>query len=140
MTAETDINRVSITCQTATNGRRAIRALAEWAQRFKLAEPELEVLWCLRWGPAEGLDQTTLAKKLACSAAQVSATVERLRSRGQISQRQLPGDRRRHLWQLSAAGNQQLDEMFAAAGCLPRWEPHENAVGRVSHQSPEAAA
>jgi DNA-binding MarR family transcriptional regulator len=140
VTAEPDIQRVGISCHTAANGRRAVRALAEWAQRFELTEPEFQVLWCLRWSPADGVDQTTLAKQLACSPAQVSATVERLRSRAQISQHQLAGDRRRHLWQLSAAGSQLLDQMLAAAGYLPRWEAHENAAGTVNHQSREAAA
>jgi DNA-binding MarR family transcriptional regulator len=140
VTAATDIHRVGVTCQTAADGRRATRALAEWAQRFELTEPEFQVLWSLRCGPVDGVDQTTLAKKLACSPAQVSATVERLRLRGWISQHQLPGDRRRHVWQLSAAGRQLLDQMFAAAGYLPRWESHENAAGKANHQSREAAA
>jgi DNA-binding MarR family transcriptional regulator len=138
--AESEVQRVGITCRTAADGRRAIRALAEWVQRFELAEPEFQILWCLRGGPTDGLDQTTLAKRIACSPAQVSATVERLRSRSWISQHQLPGDRRRHLWQLSAGGNQLLDKMLAAAGYLPHWETHEHAVPIADQHAREAAA
>jgi DNA-binding MarR family transcriptional regulator len=71
-------------------------------------------------GPAEGLDQTTLAKKLACSPAQISATVERMRSRGWIEARQTPGDRRRNLWQRTTSGNRLLEQMLAAASQLPK--------------------
>jgi DNA-binding MarR family transcriptional regulator len=134
------MHRVGITCRTAAEGRRATRALAEWAQRFELTEPEFQVLWCLRWGPPDGMDQTTLSKKLACSPAQVSATVERLRVRSWISQHQLPGDRRRNLWQLSTSGIKLLDRMCAAAGYLPCWELPENAALATDHQSREAAA
>jgi DNA-binding MarR family transcriptional regulator len=140
VTAESDIHRVGITCRTAVDGRRAIRALAEWAQQFELAEPEFQVLWCLRWGPADGLDQTTLAKRLACSPAQVSATVERLRSRGWISQHQLPDDRRRNLWQLSAGGNDLLEKMVTAAGYLHRWETAANSAFPADQHVREAAA
>ena len=62
------------------------------------------MLWCLRDGVASGFDQTTLARRLAYSPAQVSATVERLRARGWIAQQSASGDRRRNLWHLSEAG------------------------------------
>jgi DNA-binding MarR family transcriptional regulator len=137
--ADSDIRRVSTTCLTAADGRRAIRALTEWARPFELAEPEFQVLCCLRWS-ADGLDQTTLARRLACSPAQVSATVERLRLRGSIAQHQMPGDRRRNLWQLTAEGSALLDRMFAAAGYLPRWESTENPAQTAIPQSREAAA
>jgi DNA-binding MarR family transcriptional regulator len=138
--AHSDIHRVDNTCRTAVDGRRAVRALAEWSQQFQLGEPEFQVLWCLRASRANGLDQKTLAKLLACSPAQVSATVERLRSHGWISQRQSPGDRRRNLWQLTAGGTQLLDEMLAATGGLARWESSEIAVTSTGNTSPEAAA
>jgi DNA-binding MarR family transcriptional regulator len=140
VTAESDIYRVGSTCSTATDGRRAIRALGEWAGRFDVAEPEFQVLWSLRWGPAAGLDQTTLAKKLAYSPAQISATVERLRSRGWISQRPLPGDRRRHLWQLSAEGHRLIEQMLAAAGYLRCLEISETSTHATDSRAREAAA
>jgi DNA-binding MarR family transcriptional regulator len=105
-------------CQTVVDGRRAARALADWAGRFDLSEPEFQVLWCLRDAIATGVDQTTIAHWLALSPAQVSATVERLRAEGCIVQQALPGDRRRRQWQLSAAGRATLNEMLRNAGSL----------------------
>jgi DNA-binding MarR family transcriptional regulator len=137
---ESQIRRVGVTCRTAAEGRRAARALAEWAQRFELGEPDAQVLWCLRRGPAGGLDQTTLAKQLACSPAQVSATVERMRSRGWITPWQRPGDRRRNLWRLSPDGNRLVDEMLAAAGFLPPWESNDSAAVPPAPDLPREAA
>ena len=61
--------------------------LAAWARSFDLSEPELQLLWCLRQEPGEGVDQTTIAQRLVFSPAQVSAMVERLRRQGWIIQR-----------------------------------------------------
>ena len=97
------------------DGRRAMRALAVWARRFDLSEPEFLVLWCLRGTNAEGVDQTTIAHWLALSPAQVSATVERLRAEGSIVREAAAGDRRRHVWQLSANGRDKLIEMLRDA-------------------------
>jgi DNA-binding MarR family transcriptional regulator len=138
--ADSDIHRLRTTCRTAADGRRATRALADWAQHFELGEPDFQVLWCLRGSGACGLDQISLAKLLACSPAQVSATVERLRARGCISQRQSPGDRRRNLWQLTASGSQLIDHMLNAAGCLDRWELFASAATSAGNSAPEAAA
>ncbi len=109
---------IARTCQTVVDGRRAARALADWAGRFDLSEPEFHVLWCLRDATADGVDQTTIAHSLALSPAQVSATVERLRAEGCIVQQAVPGDRRRRLWQLSASGRATLNEMLRNAGSL----------------------
>ena len=116
--ADPAVARIGFTCRTAVGGRGAVRALAEWARRFNLSEPEFQILWCLRSPALEGLDQSTLARRLAYSPAQVSATVERLRAAGWIVQRQAQRDRRRHLWQLSETGRNHLNEMLAAAGYL----------------------
>jgi DNA-binding MarR family transcriptional regulator len=105
----------------AADGRRAARALGRWCERFQLSEPEFQVLWCLRDKAGGGFDQTTLAKRLAYSTAQVSATVEKLRARGWILQQAADGDRRRNLWHLSAAGSGVIVEMLHAAHEL-RWE------------------
>jgi DNA-binding MarR family transcriptional regulator len=121
--ADAAIRRVGLTCRTAVEGRRAARALAEWARRFALSEPEFQVLWCLRSEPDEGLDQKALATRLACSPAQVSSTVEQLRTRGWIAQRHRPSDRRRHVWQLSTEGAALLAEMLVAVGYLRAEEP-----------------
>jgi DNA-binding MarR family transcriptional regulator len=91
-------------CRAATVGRCAGRMLAAWAKPLGIGESELQLLWCLHQSPAEGLDQTTIAHRLALSAAQVSASVERLRQRGWTVQQAAAGDRRRHLWRLSEPG------------------------------------
>ena len=133
------VRRVGLTCRTAVDGRRASRALNEWARRFSLGEPEFQVLWCLSGYSAEGLDQTTLAKALVCSAAQVSAIVERLKARGWIQQRPEAQDRRRHLWQLSPAGQSLLSEMLTAAGYLNYAVDERERLDHACDERPEAA-
>jgi DNA-binding MarR family transcriptional regulator len=102
-------------CRQAVDGRRAMRGLSDWARRFGLSEPELQVLWKLREVTGSGLDQTTLSHRLALSPAQVSATVERLCGRGWISPVSRPDDRRRRLWQLSEDGRRLIATMLAGA-------------------------
>jgi len=99
-------------CRTAVDGRRAARAIARWAGRSRLSEPDFQLLWCLRPVSGDGIDQTTLARELALSPAQVSATVERLRAGGWIEQRPALGDRRRNLWQLTSGGQRLLTRML----------------------------
>jgi DNA-binding MarR family transcriptional regulator len=103
-------------CQAAIDGRRAVRTLVQWSERFQLGESEFQILWCLSSVSAPGVDQTSLAARLALSPAQVSACVEKLRVRGLIVHGEVRGDRRRHLWQLSAAGNDTLQKVVQAAG------------------------
>jgi DNA-binding MarR family transcriptional regulator len=124
-----DIGRA---CHVAADGRRAARALAKWCARFNLSEPEFQVLWRLRLGAAGEFDQTALAKRLAYSPAQVSATVERLRERGWIASQTGSGDRRRNLWRLTTTGSGIIVEMLRAAHELRWW-------GEGGNQ-PEAAA
>jgi DNA-binding MarR family transcriptional regulator len=126
---------VERTCRTVVDGRRAARALAEWLRRFELSEPEFQVLWRLRDVAVEGLDQTTLANQLALSPAQVSATVERLGTRGWIIAHSRPEDRRRRLWQLSASGRTMLQSILSHVDRLPRavapqTTPTASAMGR----------
>lgn len=131
---------MGVTCRTAAAGRRAVRALADWAQRFELGEPEFQILWCLRWASGDGLDQITLAKNLGCSPAQVSATVERMRVRGWITPGQQSGDRRRKLWRLSTGGSELFDLMLNAAGCLRRWELNKMPAEAADHHPRKAVA
>jgi DNA-binding MarR family transcriptional regulator len=105
---------VGRTCEIAADGRRAVRALAKWCDSFDLSEPEFQVLWILRV-EKRGFDQTSLARQLAYSPAQVSATVERLRNRGWIAQEPAANDRRRNLWRLTAAGSDVIVQMLSAA-------------------------
>src|SRR6187551_3501748 len=90
-------------CAAAVDGRRAVRALAKWCEQFHLSEPEFQVLWLLGRGASE-FDQSTLARQLAYSPAQVSATIDRLRTRSWIEQELAVGDRRHNLWRLTASG------------------------------------
>jgi DNA-binding MarR family transcriptional regulator len=109
---------VARACHVAADGRRAARALGQWCRRFEITEPEFQVLWCLRNEVSGGFDQTTLARWLAYSPAQVSSTVERLRARGWIVQHAIDGDRRRNLWHVTASGGSLIAEMLRAASEL----------------------
>ena len=136
--AGTPVQQVEQTCCAAIEGRRAARLLADWVRRFELSETEFQVLWCLRAASDAGLDQKTLATALAFSAAQISALIERLRSRGWTSQQSVPDDRRRHLWRLSDSGQQQLETMLDGAAIL-----HCAQIADISERassSKEAAA
>jgi DNA-binding MarR family transcriptional regulator len=110
------VRDVARTCETAIDGRRAIRTLGQWSARVQLSEPELQILWLLHEAAGGGVDQTTLATRLAFSPAQVSACVEKLRVRGCISHHEAAGDRRRHLWQLAANGSNALQNFVQVAG------------------------
>ncbi|MEX0610868.1 MAG: hypothetical protein WD738_05870 [Pirellulales bacterium] len=112
------VRHIDQTSQTVIDGRRAARALAEWARRFQLGEAEFQLLWCLRSVSDVGLDQTTLATNLAFSPAQVSAIVERVRVRDWICQPSAASDRRRRLWRLSSSGRNLLEQMVSAAALL----------------------
>lgn len=116
--AATEIDLVDRACRTVIEGRRAARAMAPWCRRFGLSEPGFQVLWCLRAMCGEGLDQSTLAGRLALSPAQVSTMVERLRAQRLIAQRHVPGDRRRRLWQLSSGGHALLQQLLADTKAL----------------------
>jgi DNA-binding MarR family transcriptional regulator len=102
-------------CQTAIIGRRAVRQLSQWSERFELSESELQILSFLSGSVGPGVDQTTLAAGLALSPPQVSACVEKLRARGLIVHYEARGDRRRRLWQLSADGIAILQQVVRAA-------------------------
>ena len=136
---ESVIENVARLSKAAIGGRRAARALAEWAKQFELSEAEFHVLWQLRAAPADDLDQTTLARELAFSPAQVSATVERLRVRLLILHHSAAGDRRRRLWQLSAGGRKLIDQMLYAAAHL-RCQALSESDCADAAQAREAAA
>jgi DNA-binding MarR family transcriptional regulator len=105
--------RIDAACRTAGEGRLAGRTLSGWARSMGLSEPELQLLWCLRQEPGEGVDQTTIAQRLVFSPAQVSAMVERLSRQGWIAQRPMAGDRRRHLWRLTGEGEAIVAQLVA---------------------------
>ena len=115
--------RVDGTCRMAIDGRRAGRTIAAWAKSFDLTEPELQLLWCLRQEPGDGVDQTTISARLVFSPAQISVIVERLRAQGLIIQRLTVGDRRRRAWRLSGDGQAVVEQLLAhveGAGAKPQ--------------------
>jgi DNA-binding MarR family transcriptional regulator len=129
------VQHVERTCRRIIDGRQAARALAAWTQPFHLSESEFQLLWILRPRADEGLDQTTLARVMAFSPAQVSATVERARAKGWIAQHNAPGDRRRHFWRLTNGGLALVEQIISA---LNRLQPEPFAERDAS--SREAAA
>jgi DNA-binding MarR family transcriptional regulator len=132
--------RVDQACHTAISGRRASRALAEWAKRFGLSEAEFQVLWRLRTPAGLSLDQTALAAELAFSPAQISATVERLKLRGWICAVGAAGDRRRHLWHLTAVGQEVVAQLLKTAPAL-RFDPtSSHEIHDAASRGQEAAA
>jgi DNA-binding MarR family transcriptional regulator len=126
---------VNKTCRAAINGRNATRALAHWAKAFGLAEVEFQILWRLRSADTSGLDQTALAGALAVSPAQISASVERLRALGNIGARAATGDRRRHLWRLSATGHQLIAKMLESVALLQYESNDDSTNGRGSREA-----
>jgi DNA-binding MarR family transcriptional regulator len=76
---------------------------------------------------------------LACSPAQISATVERLRAQGQICALAGSADRRRHRWQLSPSGQELVDRMLADATLL-RYASNDGGNNTEGARGREAAA
>jgi DNA-binding MarR family transcriptional regulator len=115
-------------CQAAIDGRRAAKSLGALSKQYQLTEAEFEILWCLRELACSGLDQTTLAGRLAFSPAQISACVEKLRVRGLIAHQEAAGDRRRHLWRLTCEASELLKKIAIAAGSAESGRPQTTTV------------
>jgi DNA-binding MarR family transcriptional regulator len=137
--SEAAIEQVDRTCHVAILGRHASRALAAWAKPFGITEAELQLLWRLRSAPSIGVDQTSLAKALAFSPAQISACVERLSAQAWIVARTADADRRRNLWQLSEHGSKLLDQMASTAALL-HCDTNVNDAASQNSRRREAAA
>ena len=80
--------------------------------RQGLSEAQFSLLWTCRQAPAGGLSQSELSQALALSAAHVSGQVEQLRAKGLLAGQRSAPDRRRQLWQLTSAGQAQLDTLL----------------------------
>jgi DNA-binding MarR family transcriptional regulator len=132
--------RLERACCAAAAGRRAARALAEWAKPFGLTEAEFQMLWRLRPTSTPGPNQSSLAGELSFSPAQVSAVVERLRQRDLIRECPATGDRRQHHWQLSAAGQILVNRMLADASSLQFDSNPRTGIGEGANCRREAAA
>lgn len=125
--------RIEAACRSAVSGKLALRDLARWVERFGVSETEFRLLWALhldcesmpmdespRQRPRAALAQTELARRLAASAAQVSAVVERIRALGLVEHDAQPGDRRRQLWRLAPAGRVLVLAIIDAVEALPQ--------------------
>jgi DNA-binding MarR family transcriptional regulator len=137
--AKADAGFVEQACRAVLEGRRGARILARWCKPFGLSEPEFQVLWRLHSAAGSGTDQSTLAKLLVLSPAQVSTTIERLRARGWIVQQAMPHDRRRRLWQLAVDGRALLERMLAGATELRIASTNPDSASGHSPSGEEAA-
>ena len=122
-------SRIADACRRAVSGKLAVRDLAQWVDGFGVSETEFRLLWLLfteadgapapsRTTPLE-FDQAELAARLAVSAAQVSASVERLHRAAQLERVSQDADRRRQLWRLSPSGRSLVLKVVAAVDALP---------------------
>lgn len=96
---------------------RCERTLRDDWSRFSLplglTQAQFSLLWACRQAPPEGLSQNELALSLALSPAHVSGQVEQLRSKGWLAGERRAPDRRKQVWQLTADGNDRLQELLA---------------------------
>jgi DNA-binding MarR family transcriptional regulator len=94
------------------------RAIARAAAPFGLTDSQAVVLWLCQGGQSGGSDQSSLVRRLAISAAQVSGLVEALRQRGLLESRRDATDRRRQRWQPTAAGAAVLQQIVGGLAPL----------------------
>lgn len=113
-TSEAD-QQLEEACQIISHGRILARQLAKALHSFGLNESEFRLLWLLRNSDATNnsycLDQRSIAALLGLSPAQVSTTVEKLRQQGIVESLGDGKDRRRQLWQLTAAGSNRVSNI-----------------------------
>lgn len=103
------IERILAAGAIARAGRRQI---ADQAAGAELSDQEFLVLWLCEEAPA-CRGQGELAELLGVSAAQMSNLVERLRRRELLKFERHVTDRRRQVWQLTAAGKSLLATICA---------------------------
>jgi DNA-binding MarR family transcriptional regulator len=116
--------RISAICREIAHGRRLARGMAAALRGTGFSETEFRVLLILRQNTPNALggavdpalDQSTLAERLENSAAQVSSLVEKLQNQGLLVYRTQSRDRRRKLWSLTPAGDEQLAALIELLG------------------------
>ncbi|MCC7085779.1 MAG: winged helix-turn-helix transcriptional regulator, partial [Pirellulales bacterium] len=131
-----------------TCARQMRRALTDCTERHGLSDVELSMLsHCFRSGEV-GMSQVELAEATSLSTAQISGMVEQLRARGLIAGCRDANDRRRQIWQITAAGRDLLNGVLAdlhglAERLLPFWNDQasqtierltEQCVGQQHHR------
>lgn len=100
--------------QLSVCSRELRRQLAAAATGVGVSDTEFLLLASLATGDLAGLSQTELATTVGVSAGQVSSLVESLRRGGWTELETSAGDRRRHAWRLTAAGQQLLEQGWQA--------------------------
>jgi DNA-binding MarR family transcriptional regulator len=98
--------------QIARCARRLRAEVGQRASASGLSEAQFSLLWACTQGPAEGLNQNEIAAASAVSAAHVSNLVEQLRARGLLEGQRRAPDRRRQVWQITAAGRRELHSLL----------------------------
>jgi len=103
---------------SSTASRHLRRQLADVTAAFELTDSELLVIWLCR---GTGWVQVELAGTIGVSPAQMSGTVDRLRSRGLVGMHRPTMDRRRQVWRTTSGGQAllnliapRLDELAAS--------------------------
>ena len=130
-------------CAMIAAGRIAARELAVGVRGLGLSETQVRLLWALRStklaekASQAPLDQTRLAAELGLSAAQTSSMVDRMRRQGAVISQSFPGDRRRQIWQLTAAGLE-LTQRIVTHLAAPR-NPRPSSDQPDALSTPEAA-
>ncbi len=108
-----DLNTI---CHRIADGRRLSRLLATAIRKHPLSEAEFRLLWMLRETGQICVEQSTLVERLGLSPAQVSALVEKLRSKQVIALVSDNSDRRRKRWRLTASGRAFFETVCASVG------------------------
>ena len=93
---------------SSTASRHLRRQLADLAANFELTDSELLVIWLCR---GSGWVQVELAGTIGVSPAQMSGTVDRLRSRGLVGMHRPTMDRRRQVWRTTGSGLELLNRI-----------------------------
>ncbi len=109
---------LAMICHRIADGRRLARLLAMAVREHDLNETEFRLLWLLRETERTSLEQSVLVEELGISPAQVSALVEKLRSRQILVLVTDSKDRRRKLWRLTASCQEWLDSIIASVELL----------------------
>jgi DNA-binding MarR family transcriptional regulator len=149
---------LQVVLQIGVAVRAARRHLAGKAAACDLSEQEFLVLWLCDDVAAAHRGQRELAEAVGVSPAQMSGLVERLRVRNLLQFERCGTDRRRQVWQLTAAGQTLLtgvcQTFLSATGKMPssltlaeihqlsslleRWLPAgDRADDSIHHSTPD---
>ena len=131
MSADENLRHLDTICRHIATGRGLARRLGVAVREFQLSEAEFRSLWLLheqvKLAKQTGLTQNSLAHHLGISPAQVSAIVEKLRSRQFINTIADDHDRRRQRLRLTSLGSKQFESVVAAVSLLSRAWPLPNS-------------